>query len=310
MVLDGFDLDAIEVIARRAGAEIMRVYDAAGEMDVYYKDDDSPLTEADQRANGVITEALAELSPRLPILSEESALPSYAVRRRWRRYWLVDPLDGTREFVKRNGEFTVNIALIEDGAANLGVVHVPVSGVSYCGERDRGAFRLPAGAASGNSASGGPAESTIPEADSATVSTTKQAVVPTPVPIRTRATPADEPLKMVVSRSHIDPHVERVLRRLEAEMGAVELVNMGSSLKLCLIAEGKADIYPRLAPTSEWDTAAAQAVLAAAGGEVYDSRFRPLRYNRGESLLNPHFIAVADPSRDWQSLLAPVLPSS
>lgn len=270
-------LREIETIARRAGAAIMEVYESAGGMAVQYKDDDSPLTEADKRANAVIAAGLAELEPRLPVLSEESAQPGYKIRRQWRRYWLVDPLDGTREFVKRNGEFTVNIALVNEGVAESGVVHVPVSGVSYLGVIGLGASRQEAGAG--------------------------------PVPISAGAKPADAPLKMVASRSHLDPHVERVLRRLEAEFGAVETVNMGSSLKMCLLAEGRADIYPRLAPTFEWDTAAAHAVLAAAGGEIYDMRFRPLRYNRGEDLRNPHFIAIADSGHNWQALLASVLPA-
>lgn len=270
-------LREIEAIARRAGAAIMEVYGDTAAMAVQYKDDDSPLTEADRRANAIIVGALAELEPRLPVLSEESAQPDYEVRRQWRRYWLVDPLDGTREFVKRNGEFTVNIALVSDGVAELGVVHVPVSGVSYCGNINQGAFRQ--------------------DSDMA------------PVPIPAGKSSDDEPLKMVASRSHLDRHVGKVLRRLEAELGPVELVNMGSSLKMCLLAEGKADIYPRLAPTFEWDTAAAHAVLAAAGGEIYNTRFRPLRYNQREELRNPSFIAVADMAPDWKAVLAPVLPA-
>lgn len=269
-------LREIEVIARRAGAAIMEVYDAGG-MEVEYKEDDSPLTEADRRANTVITDALAKLKPELPVLSEESRRPGYDERRQWQCYWLVDPLDGTREFVKRNGEFTVNIALVGDGVAGLGVVHVPVSGVSYFGALELGAFRMEAGGE--------------------------------PAPIHSGAAAGALPLKMVASRSHLDPHVERVLQRLQAEYGEVETVNMGSSLKMCLLAEGRADIYPRLAPTFEWDTAAAHAVLTAAGGEIYDTRFRPLRYNQKEDLRNPHFIAVADARHDWQALLAPVLPA-
>lgn len=268
----------IEAIARRAGAVIMEVYNSADGLAVQYKDDDSPLTEADRRANAIIEAGLAELEPRLPVLSEESAQPTYETRRQWQRYWLVDPLDGTREFVKRNGEFTVNIALVGDGIAELGVVHVPVSGVSYMGAIGHGAFRQDTGSE--------------------------------PVPISAGAKSDHAPLKMVASRSHLDRHVKRVLRRLEAEYGAVEMVNMGSSLKICLLAEGKADIYPRLAPTFEWDTAAAHAVLAAAGGEIFDTGFRPLRYNKGEDLRNPHFIAVADLAPDWRAMLTPVLPAT
>ncbi len=268
-------LREIESIARRAGAAIMEVYESAGGVEVEYKDDNSPLTLADRRANSVIVAGLADLEPRLPFLSEESEQPGFDVRRQWRRYWLVDPLDGTREFVKRNGEFTVNIALVSDGVTELGVVHVPVSGVSYLGGAGHGAFRQEAGAG--------------------------------PIPMQAGETSENSPLRMVASRSHLDQHVKRVLRRLEAEFGSVEMVNMGSSLKICLLAEGKADIYPRLAPTFEWDTAAAHAVLAAAGGEVFDTNFRPLRYNKGEELRNPYFIAVADTKPDWQALLGETL---
>ena len=254
----------------------MGVYESAGGMELEYKDDDSPLTLADRRANAIIEAGLAALEPRLPVLSEESARPGYGIRRQWRRYWLVDPLDGTREFVKRNGEFTVNIALVSDGVAELGVVHVPVNGVSYLGAVGHGALRRDSGGE--------------------------------PVSISAKARSDSAPLKMMASRSHPDQHLKRVLRRLEADYGAVEMVNMGSSLKICLLAEGKADIYPRLAPTSEWDTAAAHAVLAAGGGEIFDTGFRPLRYNKGEDLRNPHFIAVADMATDWRTLLESVLP--
>ena len=278
------ELVEIETIARRAGAAIMEVYSRAETLAVQYKEDDSPLTEADQRANAVIAAALDKLAPRLPVLSEESARPGWETRRRWRRYWLVDPLDGTKEFVKRNGEFTVNIARVNDGVAELGVVHVPVSGVSYLGEIGRGAFRREAGAA--------------------------------PVPIKCRpilrsgAESAPRSLKVVASRSHLDAHLRPVVERLESEFGAVELVNLGSSLKFCLIAEGRADVYPRLAPTSEWDTAAAHAVLAAAGGEICDTRFKPLRYNQKDGLLNPNFVAVGDQRQDWPAILEDVLPDA
>ncbi len=278
-------LGTIEAIARRAGAAIMEIYQSAGGMEVRYKDDDSPLTEADRRANAIITGALEELVPRLPVLSEESEPPGFAERRQWRSYWLVDPLDGTREFVKRNGEFTVNIARVSEGVAELGVVHVPVSGASYLGDIAIGAFR--------------------------------QETRGSPQPIQVRKIPEPgkgktrhEPLKMVASRSHLDSHTEPVLKHLEATFGAVELVNMGSSLKICLIAEGRADIYPRLAPTSEWDTAAAHAVLAAAGGEITDTRFAPLRYNRKKGLLNPHFLAVGDLLQPWREVLAQVFDST
>ena len=274
-------LGTIEAIARRAGAAIMEVYRSAGGMEVRYKEDDSPLTEADRQANAIISEALEKLEPRLPVLSEESMLPDFAERGQWRSYWLVDPLDGTREFVKRNGEFTVNIARVSGGVAELGVVHVPVSGTSYLGDTASGAFCQ------------------------------KTGELPVPIQVRKISEPGlddsrRELLKIVASRSHLDSHLGSLRKRLEAEFGEVELVNIGSSLKICLIAEGKADIYPRLAPTSEWDTAAAHAVLTAAGGEITDTRFAPLRYNSKEGLLNPHFLAVGDRSQQWRKILGAI----
>ncbi len=265
-------IDKIVEIARQAGREILAVYNAEGGIEVEHKDDNSPLTEADQRAHNVIVEQLAQLEPRLPILSEESASIAFAERSQWQRYWLVDPLDGTKEFIKRNGEFTVNIALIEDGHPIQGVVHVPVSGITYTGDVSEGATLMPA-----NGASRRISVSTMPQAGLA---------------------------RVVASRSHADDKLQGVIDAIEATVGEVEVVSMGSSLKICLVAEGKADFYPRLAPTSEWDTAAAHAVLAAAGGSIVDTNFQPLRYNQKDSILNPFFLAIADQQFDWQTLLA------
>ena len=253
-------LAPVSEIAVRAGETILEVYGTA--FDVEEKDDRSPLTEADRRSHALIDAALAELTPGLPILSEESAAIPYATRAQWQRFWLVDPLDGTKEFVSRNGEFTVNIALVDGQAPVLGVVHCPVLGITYSGVRDAGAFRQSEGVAH--------------------------------VPIAVRR-PAAEPLVVVGSRSHAGDTLTPVLERL----GPHELRSMGSSLKLCLVAEGSADFYPRLGPTSEWDTAAAQAVVEAAGGHVVDIDGQPLRCNRGESVLNPHFLVYGDPARDW-----------
>jgi 3'(2'), 5'-bisphosphate nucleotidase len=206
------------------------------------------------------------MTPDIPVLSEESASLPYSERSSWNRYWLVDPLDGTREFVKRNGEFTVNIALIEDGVPVLGVVHVPVTGVSYMACRGRGAMKQESGK--------------------------------TPVAIQARAL-GDGPVMVVGSRSHRGDSLIRFLDKL----GDHEMVGMGSSLKLCLVAEGAADIYPRLGPTSEWDTAAAQCVVEQAGGYVTDTDMQPLRYNTKDSLLNPFFLVFGDDSRDWSQYL-------
>jgi 3'(2'), 5'-bisphosphate nucleotidase len=257
--------EGIIALAREAAAEILRVYQ--GEFDVRRKDDDSPLTAADLAAHRCIVEGLERLSPGIPVLSEESAQDVPALlRRQWPRMWLVDPLDGTREFVKRNGEFTVNIALIDEGEAVLGVVQAPVTGALWHGQRGRGAFRR--------------------EGDR-------------DVPVRTR-TPATAPLRVAASRSHRDPRTEAVLAR----MGEVEAIGVGSSLKFCRLAEGTMDAYPRFGPTSEWDTAAGQCVLEAAGGAVLDPRGRPLRYNQRDTILNGDFIALGDPSLPWREWLA------
>ncbi|HEU4990980.1 MAG TPA: 3'(2'),5'-bisphosphate nucleotidase CysQ [Luteimonas sp.] len=267
--MPGEDMDRLRegiiALAREAADAILRVYE--GEFDVQRKGDDSPLTAADLASHRCIVDGLARLAPGIPVLSEESAqeVPA-ATRRRWPRMWLVDPLDGTREFVKRNGEFTVNIALIDDGEPVLGVVQAPVTGALWHGERGRGAFRREDGR---------------------------------DVPIHARA-PATAPLRVAASRSHRDARTEAVLAR----MGEIEAIGVGSSLKFCRLAEGTMDVYPRFGPTSEWDTAAGQCVLEAAGGAVLDPKGRPLRYNQRDTILNGDFIALGDPSLPWRGWLA------
>jgi len=254
---------AISEIAVTAGQAILDVY--RQDFEVVQKADESPLTQADLASHRVIRDALALLTPKLPLLSEESADIAFDTRSSWSEYWLVDPLDGTKEFINRNGEFTVNIALIRDHEPVLGVVHVPVSGVTYAGVVGAGATRQ-----SGS----GAAE-----------------------PIRVRV-PCAIPLRVVGSRSHANPRLQQHLKKV----GSYELVSMGSSLKFCLLAEGQADLYPRLGPTSEWDTAAAHAVVLAAGGQIVTLDNRPLQYNRKESFLNPEFIVFGDAGRDWAAL--------
>jgi 3'(2'), 5'-bisphosphate nucleotidase len=256
--------DKVVEIARQAGQAILAIYNQ--DFAVEHKADESPLTAADLASHRVITAGLGALTPDVPVLSEEGADIPFETRRRWTRYWLIDPLDGTREFVKRNGEFTVNIALVEDGRPVLGVVHVPVSGVSYVGRVDEGAWKLG------------------PDGD--------------PRAIRVNAT-RGVPTRVAGSRSHAGDSLQQFLQRL----GDHEIVSMGSSLKLCLVAEGAADVYPRLGPTSEWDTAAAQAVVEAAGGLVTDTSLEPLRYNTKDSLLNPHFLVFGDRNEDWGRFL-------
>jgi len=248
-------------IARQAGAAIMEVY-GRSDFGVVSKDDSSPLTEADLAAHRIIADSLEQLTPDLPVLSEEAADIEWGIRSKWQRYWLVDPLDGTKEFIKRNGEFTVNIALIDEGVPVLGVVFAPVLAWLYSGVLGVGAFKK---SADGNEK------------------------------IQTKTVAADRSeLKVVASRTHRGEALDAWLETVGAQFSHVETVSMGSSLKICLVAEGKADVYPRLSLTSEWDTAAAQAVLEAAGGKLLDLNREPYRYNRKENLLNPHFFAVGD----------------
>ncbi len=258
-------LEPVTEIARLAGREILEVYHS-GEAATSYKADTSPLTVADLRAHRLILDSLLRLTPEIPVLSEESAAIPFAQRTGWSRYWLVDPLDGTKEFLSRNGQFTVNIALIEGHAPALGVVHVPVPQTSYQGVPAVGAWRLQGDAG----------------------------------PTRIRVSPCSAtPVRVVGSRSHRGDSLDGFLARL----ARYELVPVGSSLKFCLVAEGSADVYPRLGPTSEWDTAAAHAVLLGAGGSVRTLQGQPLRYNTREELLNPFFFACGPEDHDWLALL-------
>ncbi len=245
-------LQQVERIAREAGAVILQVY---GEDDfgVEHKADESPLTRADLAANAVIVAGLKQLSPRFPILTEE-AVEDFTGPDMDGRYWLVDPLDGTKEFIKRNGEFTVNIALIEQGRPLLGVVHAPVPDTTWLGAEGVGAFRM--------------------DDDSK-----RQ-------PIHVSTHQPGTPWKVYGSRSHLGPHT---LAWMEA-LGDYELIRMGSSIKLCLVAEGAGHLYPRLGPTCLWDTAAAHAVINAAGGQLLTPEGEVLSYADTRETLNPHFI--------------------
>ena len=259
-------------VARSAGNEILAVYNNTGNIEVTVKEDNSPLTEADRRAHNKIVAGLKEGAPDIPVLSEEDDKLDYGIRSTWQRYWLVDPLDGTKEFIKRNGEFTVNIALIEQGRPVLGVVHVPVTDVTYRGIEEAGASKTENG-------------------------------VETPIQCR-RIEPGQQTLKVVASRSHRAPELDGLLDKIRTEFSGLELVSMGSSLKICLVASGEADLYPRLGPTCEWDTAAAHAVLLAAGGSLVDPQFSELRYNSKPELLNPHFTAIADSQYPWHQFFS------
>ncbi|MDE2090404.1 MAG: 3'(2'),5'-bisphosphate nucleotidase CysQ [Gammaproteobacteria bacterium] len=251
-------------IAAQASECILKIYATDFQVDI--KDDRSPVTTADRTAHEVILEGLQRLTPDLPVLSEESSQIPFSERRRWDSYWLVDPLDGTKEFISRNGDFTINIALIQKHAPVVGLVHIPVENLSYYGVVGAGAYRGELGAA-------------------------PQAIHVRPL--------EGKAVRVVASRSHRGPLLDGYL----AKLGPHETLSRGSALKFCLVAEGAADVYPRLGPTSEWDTGAGHAVLLAAGGQVINVDGTPLSYNRKESLLNPQFIAFADSSRDWRQYL-------
>jgi 3'(2'), 5'-bisphosphate nucleotidase len=258
-------LGPLTEIARAAGREILEVYES-GEFLETAKSDQSPLTVADLRSHRLIEDRLLALAPGIPVLSEEAAEIPFAERTRWARYWLVDPLDGTKEFLSRNGQFTVNVALVENHEPVLGIVHVPVGDRCYLGVPGEGAWRV---------AGEGARE-----------------------PIRVTARAAD-PVRIVGSRSHRGDSLDGFLARV----GRHQLLPVGSSLKFCMVAEGAADVYPRLGPTSEWDTAAAHAVVLAAGGSVMTLEGAPLRYNTRDSLLNPFFLVAGPADRDWLAIL-------
>ena len=257
-------LAAVCDVALQAGQVILEIYDQAYE--VIEKADGSPVTVADHRAHDLISEQLAPLLPGTPVLSEESSEITYQQRADWSRFWLVDPLDGTKEFIRRNGEFTVNIGLIENGFPILGVVHTPVRRTTHFALTGGGAWRQVEDAA----------------AEMITVRPYQVGVV-----------------RMVASRSHSGAEVDRFRNSLRVQSGEeVETVSMGSALKVCLVAEGVADVYPRLGPTSEWDTGASHCILNEAGGCLMDCAGNELQYNK-PSVLNPWFLAVGDTSYDW-----------
>ena len=257
--------EAAAAIARESAQRIMEVY--ATDFEVRNKTDRSPLTRADMASHEVICSGLAGLTPDIPVLSEEAAHLPYSTRKTWDQYWLVDPLDGTREFIKRNGEFTVNIALIRDNYPVLGVIHIPVNGVCYYAAKNEGAYKKSNGE---------------PE-----------------LRLRTKTSRADS-LVVAGSRSHGNIRQQEFFKKMGDE---VETIAIGSSQKFCLVAEGTADIYARFGPTSEWDTAAGQCIVEEAGGRVTDTGFSRLRYNAKDSLLNPDFLVFADPAFGWQTRL-------
>jgi 3'(2'), 5'-bisphosphate nucleotidase len=251
-------LPDVRRIAQEAAEAILQIYHSA-DWQVDFKADNSPLTQADLAAHGLIVSRLQALTPDIPVLSEESQGITYRERQHWSMFWLVDPLDGTREFIQRNGEFTVNIALIHQHRPVLGVVHVPVQHLTYWAAEPLGAFKN--------------------EGERA-------------VSLRANET-LTLPMRVVASRSHAGVETQAFLDHLRRDY-PLAVVSQGSALKLCLVAEGSADLYPRLGPTMEWDTAAAQCVVEQAGGWVTTLENTPLQYNK-ENLLNPFFM-VASPA--------------
>lgn len=254
-------------IARDAGKAILTIYDAG--FNVEEKDDKSPLTDADLASHNLIIQRLSALTPEIPILSEESATLPFEERASWETYWLVDPLDGTREFIKRNGEFTVNIALIHQHKSIIGVINVPVLDVDYFAWENGGSYKAE---------HGGEAKK---------------------ISVKKLMASENSSLTVAGSRSHGSEMMQQYMEKL----GDVETLSMGSSLKFCLVAEGRADLYPRLGLTSEWDTAAAHCIVEQAGGYITKTDMTPLEYNTKDSLLNPFFFVFGDNSRDWSQYL-------
>lgn len=251
-------------IAEAAGQEILKIYNSG--FTVQEKADHTPLTEADLAANTIIKMGLAALDVAYPVMSEEEVVP-YAQCQHWQTYWLVDPLDGTKEFIKRNGEFSVNIALVHQHQAVLGVVLAPVLETTYVASRGNGAYKY-----------------------------AQQDVV------KMQVSEVSEPLRITASRSHPGPSTQAYLSKITEVIGPHSFVPMGSSLKSCVVADGLADIYPRFGKTSEWDTAACQVIVEEAGGVMQTMQGEPLRYNTKESLLNPEFMVFGDDSVDWAGL--------
>jgi len=250
--------DPVRAIAVQAGEAIMRIY--AGDFDIMHKADDSPVTEADLSAHRVIKAGLQALTPQWPVLTEEGGLPDWSVRQHWADYWLVDPLDGTREFVKRNGEFSVNIALIHQHQPVLGVVYAPATGAEFAGVRGIGSWRF------------------TPQGQQL---------------LKVRSLPQPS-ITLALSRSHGSRCERALIEALIENGGAPDVLRCGSALKTCMVAEGLADLYPRFGPTSEWDTAASQCVLEAAGGQLINLDGQSLTYNRRASVLNPSFLAYGE----------------
>ena len=263
--------EKLTALCAEAGVAIVAIYNATQPVSVEYKSDDSPLTAADRRAHDIIVSGLQVMTPDWPVLSEEQELPDFELRKSWSRYWLVDPMDGTREFVERTGEFTINVALIEQGVATLGVVYLPLEKIAYIGIPEQ-AFAVKA---------------ENHRQTSLRVSTVGQSAS----------------LTVLSSSRYQGEKLERCILYLAEHFGDVERLPAGSALKFCYLAEGRGDISPRFSPCCEWDTAAGQAVLEAAGGSLVDLEFNPLRYNQQSSIMSPNFYGLARTGTNWKEIL-------
>lgn len=268
----GLLVEPLEELCRKAGRAIAEVYQSSEALVVEQKPDSSPLTVADQLAHDILYDGLSAIAPQWPVLSEEQPAPSLSVRQQWHRYWLVDPLDGTREFIDRTGEFTINVALIEAGCPVLGVVYLPLEEVAYIGAPSLGLAV--------KAKTSGRQDLPVNKSD------------------------RGSQIRVLTSSRHNSDRLKACMQHLEAHFDAVKWLRAGSAIKFCRLAEGAGDFYPRYSPCSEWDTAAGQAVLEAAGGGLVGLDFKPLRYNQRASLINPPFYALANRQWDWQSLLA------
>ena len=254
-------LTQVTEIAREACAAILEIYDSNNFV-ISTKADQSPITDADRLAHEIIEHRLSTLTPHIPMISEEAYIPEFDIRTQWPLYWLVDPIDGTREFIEGTGEFTINIALISKHQPILGVVCVPVEETYYCAAVGVGAY--------------------------------KEDYEKVRLPLQVRKRPPHEMLVLTSRRYHA-PEIEAFLERL----GTIYRARVGSSLKLCLIAEGEVDVYPRFGDTFEWDIAAGQCIIEQAGGAIFDNKMQPIRYNMHHTMINPPFVAVGDVNQDW-----------
>lgn len=261
-------LEIAKDIAVEAGIEVLNIYDK-GDFETFEKEDESPVTSADYRANEIITEALSRLTPNIPIMSEETDIPPLAQRENWTRYWLIDPIDGTQEFVARSGDFTINIALIERNEPVIGVIYWPCGESLYFASANQGAYKRA-------------------QAETKAISVRKFGV------------PSEDVVMIAISRRQSR---ERVMERLSARRKYQTLPTGSCSLKACFIAEGKADVFMRLGVTGEWDTGASQCIINEAGGQIKAATFDELSYNKRDEVSNPDFIVLGDQRVDWRSII-------